>query len=56
MFIFLEVCMLFDVGFFCGEGDVEGDGGGVWFMDGGFIFFDFVDELGEVYVDLLVFF
>lgn len=37
-----------------GEGHVEGDGGGVRLMDGGFIPFDPADELGEAHADLLV--
>lgn len=43
-----------DAGFFRGEGHVEGDGGGVRLMDGGFIPFDPADELGEAHADLLV--
>lgn len=41
-------------GLFRGEGHVEGDGGGVRLMDGGFIPFDPADELGEAHADLLV--
>ncbi|WP_246818622.1 Fic family protein [Corynebacterium sp. HMSC074H12] len=43
-----------DAGLFRGEGHVEGDGGGVRLMDGGFIPFDPADELGEAHADLLV--
>ncbi|WP_246819886.1 Fic family protein [Corynebacterium sp. HMSC070E08] len=43
-----------DAGLFRGEGHVEGDGGGVRLMDGGFIPFDSADELGEAHADLLV--
>lgn len=43
-----------DAGLFRGEGHVEGDGGEVRLMDGGFIPFDPADELGEAHADLLV--
>lgn len=43
-----------DAGLFRGEGHVEGDGGGVRLMDGGFIPFDPADELGEAHADMLV--
>ncbi|ATZ07321.1 TPA: hypothetical protein I8V89_002468 [Corynebacterium striatum] len=49
-----EVRTLLDAGLFRGEGDAEGDGGGVRLMDGGFIPFDPADELGEAHADLLV--
>lgn len=42
-----------DAGLFRGEGSVEGDGGGVRLMDGGFVPFDAAADLGDAHADLL---